>query len=555
MNSPMKSIPKAAGDDIAVGNGLRSPSCLLGEAVSPFRALGKKRAFDCDLSTSSRTPPRSLAMGSGVEDRYIPNRAKMDEDISYCRLTADDALAPIPPPSSPSLNSTMTNMNYQPPYGNVSTPSKRSTPGQHKLKQELSNLTPCEGKRIIDCRKSLTPVLDRMTSSSSLFLRRESMEATSLTPNGRAHCRSIPTQPKKVLDIPNLVNDYYLNLLHWGSNNSLAIALGPTAYLWHPDTGQVDSVMTLEDSDAYISSIQWAPRCHLLAMGTTLNTVFLYDSQQETITRELEGHSNRVAALSWQNNNILTTGGRDGAIFNHDLRLRRTIVSSYAAHTQEVCGLAWSSDEQTLASGGNDNFLCLWDARASSRSDAIQSPASRSLQDVTVTTYAPRMKYDQHHTAAVKALAWCPWQRNLLASGGGTADRTIRMWNTATGENIKCVDTGSQVCAIQWSDHYRELVSSHGFSDFQLTVWKYPDMTKIQELRGHSARVLNLAKSPCGRTICSASTDETLRFWDIFDSGAGARNGVSNSAYSPVRTSSKSPYKPAVFSMGSMMIR
>jgi hypothetical protein len=25
--------------------------------------------------------------------------------------------------------------------------------------------------------------------------------------------------------------------------------------------------------------------------------------------------------------------------------------------------------------------------------------------------------------AAVKAIAWCPWQRNLLASGGGTADR------------------------------------------------------------------------------------------------------------------------------------
>lgn len=190
MNSPMKSIPKVAGEDVleiattAVGNALRSPSYLLGEAVSPFRALGKKRAFDCDLSTSSRTPPRSLAMGSGVEDRYIPNRAKMDEDISYYRLTADDALAPVLPPSSPSLNSAMTNTNHQPPYGSVSTPSKRSTPGQHKLKQELSNLTPCEGKRIIDCRKSLTPVLDRMSSSSSLFL-------VSLIPLTALHCQGL----------------------------------------------------------------------------------------------------------------------------------------------------------------------------------------------------------------------------------------------------------------------------------------------------------------------------------------------------------------------------
>jgi len=33
------------------------------------------------------------------------------------------------------------------------------------------------------------------------------------------------------------------------------------------------------------------------------------------------------------------------------------------------------------------------------------------------------------HKAAVKALAWCPWQRNLLATGGGTNDQTMRFWN------------------------------------------------------------------------------------------------------------------------------
>lgn len=37
------------------------------------------------------------------------------------------------------------------------------------------------------------------------------------------------------------------------------------------------------------------------------------------------------------------------------------------------------------------------------------------------------------HQAAVKALAWCPWQNHVLASGGGTADRTIRFWNCNTG--------------------------------------------------------------------------------------------------------------------------
>lgn len=54
------------------------------------------------------------------------------------------------------------------------------------------------------------------------------------------------------------------------------------------------------------------------------------------------------------------------------------------------------------------------------------------------------------HAAAVKALAWCPFQSNLLASGGGTADRSIKFWNTHTGALLNSIDTGSQVC---WRPH------------------------------------------------------------------------------------------------------
>lgn len=49
------------------------------------------------------------------------------------------------------------------------------------------------------------------------------------------------------------------------------------------------------------------------------------------------------------------------------------------------------------------------------------------------------------HTAAVKAIAWSPHQSNLLVSGGGTADRCIRFWNTTNGHQLNSVDTGSQV--------------------------------------------------------------------------------------------------------------
>ena len=45
----------------------------------------------------------------------------------------------------------------------------------------------------------------------------------------------------------------------------------------------------------------------------------------------------------------------------------------------------------------------------------------------------------------VQAIAWSPHHHGLLASGGGTADRCIRFWNTLTGQAMQSVDTGSQV--------------------------------------------------------------------------------------------------------------
>jgi cell division cycle protein 20 (cofactor of APC complex) len=124
------------------------------------------------------------------------------------------------------------------------------------------------------------------------------------------------------------------------------------------------------------------------------------------------------------------------------------------------------------ASGGNDNYLCIWDAAMSSRTHQPQPT-------VNTGTHNARMII-REHTAAVKAVSWCPFQSNTLASGGGTADRHIRLWNTASGVCTHAVDTGSQVCAIQWNNWEKELVSSHGFSDNQLILWKYPTMTKVR---------------------------------------------------------------------------
>lgn len=49
-----------------------------------------------------------------------------------------------------------------------------------------------------------------------------------------------------------------------------------------------------------------------------------------------------------------------------------------------------------------------------------------------------------------------------------------------------------------FSKNVNELVSTHGYSQNQIFIWKYPSMKKLATLNGHTLRVLYLACSPDG---------------------------------------------------------
>lgn len=227
-------------------------------------------------------------------------------------------------------------------------------------------------------------------------------------------------------------------------------------------------------------------------MGNSSGELQVYDAQKLACVRTFEGHTGRVSSIDW-NGNIIASGSRDRTIQLRDVREPRDFFCTLTGPTQEVCGVKWSFNDNMLASGGNDNKLFLWSLK----------------QQKEITRF-------HEHKAAVKAIGWSPHNHNLLASGGGTADRCLRFWNTSTLEMVKEIDTGSQVCNLMFSKTSNELVSTHGFSLNQIIVWDYPTMEKLQTLTGHSMRVLYLAMSPSGQTIVTGAGDETLRFWNTF---------------------------------------
>lgn len=126
-------------------------------------------------------------------------------------------------------------------------------------------------------------------------------------------------------------------------------------------------------------------------------------------------------------------------------------MGKLTGHTQEVCGLGieslsvssphalsltffvsssgyflllsvWSKDGRTLASGGNDNCVQLWDWQVGDLTKQRQGirPVIH-MTDITIQARETPMNTITAHQSAVKAVSWCPWQNNVLATAGQTS--------------------------------------------------------------------------------------------------------------------------------------
>jgi cell division cycle 20-like protein 1 (cofactor of APC complex) len=83
--------------------------------------------------------------------------------------------------------------------------------------------------------------------------------------------RKISKLPFKVLDAPNLQDDFYLNLLEWSSQNILSVALESSLYFWNANNNRVTRFCDLNPDT--ISSIHWHDAGDQLSIGTSKGTV------------------------------------------------------------------------------------------------------------------------------------------------------------------------------------------------------------------------------------------------------------------------------------------
>ncbi|KAI1714223.1 anaphase-promoting complex subunit 4 WD40 domain-containing protein [Ditylenchus destructor] len=337
------------------------------------------------------------------------------------------------------------------------------------------------------------------------------------TAHAKRSRRHICQSPERILDAPGISDNFYASLADWSSASVVAVALGQSIYLWDSHSGNAKLLIEFQD-EASPTLVKWSHEGQYLSVGLSNGDLKIFDIRKNKCLRSINVQSHRIACGDWTKAGILSYGTRSGRIYHHDVRIQNSLTSSFDYHSYEVCGLKWSNDEKYLTTGGADAVVNVWEH-----------------SQICTSNAQPIWSFNGH-SAAVKAIEYVPFLgiagSNIVATGGGTNDHTVRLWNLTTGTTISTLDTGSQVSAILFSKPYKEMITGHGNPNCGVRVWRYNSSKGfefIANLKSSDKRILGLCQNPDRSYVMSTSEDETMHLWRCWKSDSSMTSNLSNS--------------------------
>ncbi|KAG1716474.1 hypothetical protein ID866_678 [Astraeus odoratus] len=304
-------------------------------SLSPGPAQSNTPSLDSSRPTTSDSAgpdsPVDIRSGRDYGDRFVPSRDTGDMRTSYHLMDEVEPSTPsknrIIPTESDALkeqaNAIFTSILHtevtppsphrpaspsRPPATASSASIAPSTPTRRRIFHYTS---PSSGAPT-PTRRLDAPTDEAYSMSPVRASSRQLLESPRRQP--RAVCKT----PYRVLDAPDLADDFYLNLVDWSSTNVLGVGLGACVYLWTAHNAAVAKLCDLSNAGDTVSSVAWVQKGTTLAIGTLSGRLHIYDAPSLSLLRSYTpAHTQRIGALSW-NAHVLSSGSRDRMVHHRD---------------------------------------------------------------------------------------------------------------------------------------------------------------------------------------------------------------------------------------------
>lgn len=247
---------------------------------------------------------------------------------------------------------------------------------------------------------------------------------------------------------------------------------------------------------------------------------------------ELLGHRGPVRAVEFsQDGATLATGGQDNLIILWDLasgEIRRTL----RGHASHVRGLALSADGASLLSASRDQLVKSWrpatyaEVRALPAADdsvlaakfsndgelVVTANRDRTAALWDVESLTQRAEFAEgHEFLASSAAFFANGSRLATAAGDGTA----RVWEVATGAEIFVLDDAGQTGTLAVDDD-GQFVATGGDAN-EVNLWLAKQGEHVGALAGHQAEVTAAAFAPGGKMLATGDDRGECRIWRYDD--------------------------------------
>ena len=227
-------------------------------------------------------------------------------------------------------------------------------------------------------------------------------------------------------------------------------------------------------------------------------------------------------------------------------------VTPYGGHAGPVLAVAYACDGATLATGGRDGIIQVWDALTGEQLHQLTghigavhsiaySPDNTCLtsagSDGTVRVWDARTGQQQHQltpqTDPVLSVAYSPDGSSLATAGD---DGKFRIWDVHSGQQQLTSRRSDAVRSVAYAPDGATLATAS--RDGTVTIWDAHAGEARQWLPGHTGKVLSLAYAPGGAMLATADSSGTVRIWDSGTSEqqhrlTGHTGGVWSVAYAP----------------------